>query len=62
MKIFRPVLSGLGLAASLLQTLPAYAGAGGFSVPAHYHPLDNLWKIALTIAVIWIIIRLRRRA
>jgi hypothetical protein len=61
MSIYKPLLSGLALAMLFFQTLPASAGSGGFFLPANYHPLDNPWKIALTIAVIWIIVRLRRR-
>ena len=62
MKISSPILRWLTLAIFSLFSGPAFAGAGGFLVPAHYHPLDNIWKILLTIAVIWIIVRMRRPA
>jgi hypothetical protein len=42
-------------------SIPAAAGSGGYFLPPNYHPLDNLWKIGLTIAVIWIIVSLLRR-
>lgn len=62
MKIRSPILRGLTLAIISVFCGPAFAGAGGFLTPPQYHPLDNIWKIALTVAVIWIIVRLRRPA
>ncbi len=60
MTIFR-LLSTLLPPYLVFASLPAHAGAGGYFLPANYHPFDNPWKIALTIAVIWIIVKLSRR-
>jgi hypothetical protein len=60
--IFKFASSGLIASMGLLDSSVAQAGAGGFYLPPNYHPMDNPWKIALTIAVIWIIYRLRGRA
>ena len=56
----RLFVSGFAAIALAFLSTAVRAGSGGFYVPGHYHPLDNLWKLALTIAVVWIIVRLSR--
>jgi len=57
MTISKLVAGGLAGSSAAFLAISAHAGSGGYFVPANYHPLDNLWKIALTIAVVWLIIR-----